>query len=373
MKSPRTKLVVVVNDFLVGGAQRLIVELLLRFDRRRFDIVLVTLMQFEERETMYHLLPADTPVRRLDFKGFTDVASWIAFGKLLKKEQSRVVLSHLFFSNTVVRLLNIFLEYRTITVEHNTYTGNTRLQIWCDRLLSRFSCKIVAVSRAVMEFASCQQHIPLGKFVVIKNGVDVQTLAQNVAVVDTLNLKRELQLAPDDKFIVSVGRLTGQKNPLLLIEGFARFTRTRPGYHLIVLGDGALRREMETRVKTLGISNQVRFLGNVPDVLRYYAAAEFLISTSHIEGLSMAHLEALACGLPLLATRTAGSEELIEEGKNGSFITGSTSEAVADGLTRICRANIKELREHAHEVAKRYDIRTTVEQYEKLASSVAEA
>jgi len=111
----------------------------------------------------------------------------------------------------------------------------------------------------------------------------------------------------------------------------------------------------------------------VPDVLRYYAAAEFLISTSHIEGLSMAHLEALACRVPLLATRTAGSEELIEESKNGFFINEGTPEAVAEGLTRMRRANIKELREHAREVAKRYDIRITVDQYEKLASSVAEA
>lgn len=370
MESTRPKLVIVINDFLVGGAQRLIVELLLRFDKARFDIVLVTLMQFEEKETMYRLLPKDTQIRRLDFKGFADVSSWIALGKLLKAEQPDVVLSHLFFSNTVVRLLNMFLEYRTITVEHNTYTGNTWLQIWCDRLLSRFSRKIVAVSRAVMEFASHQQHVPLGKFIVIRNGIDVQALAQAAAAVDAPSLKRELQLAQDDTFIISVGRLTAQKNPLLLVEGFARFAQTQPNLHLVFLGDGALRAEMEMRGKALGIWKQIRFVGNVPDVSPYYAAAEFLVSTSYIEGLSMAHLEALACRLPILATRTAGSEELIEEGKSGFFITEGTPKAVAEGLTRMCRANTKEMGEHAHKVAERFDIRNTVKEYEDLLADI---
>src|SRR3989344_2134938 len=368
----KIKLVIVINDFLIGGAQRLIVELLLYINRDRFDVTLVTLAKFEKRETMYHLLPSGIPVCKLGFKGFRDIRNWIALGKLLKKERPDVVLSHLFFSNTVVRLLNIFIKFRTITVEHNTYVATKWWQIWSACLLSHLSYKIVAVSPTVMEFASHQQHVSLEKFVVIKNGIDVQTLARKAGVVDKFDVKRELQVLPEDKIIISVGRLTGQKDPLLLIDGFARFVRSCPNYHLVIMGDGTLRSDMEKQVEARGVSAKVHFLGNVSNVVRYYAAADFLISTSLIEGLSMAHLEALACKLPLLTTRTAGSEELVKEDENGFFITESTPEAVEKGLRRMDGALMKTMRENAYKVAERYDVRRTVSEYEKLLTDIAD-
>ena len=129
---------------------------------------------------------------------------------------------------------------------------------------------------------------------------------------------------------------------------------------------------MEKQVEARGVSAKVHFLGNVSNVVRYYAAADFLISTSLIEGLSMAHLEALACKLPLLTTRTAGSEELVKEDENGFFITESTPEAVEKGLRRMDGALMKTMRENAYKVAERYDVRRTVSEYEKLLTDIAD-
>ena len=366
----KIKLVIVINDFLVGGAQRLIIELLRYLDRSRFDVVLVTLMQFEGKETMYHLLPKDIQIRKLNFRGFADIKSWTTLWKLLRKERPDVVLSHLFFSNTVARILNIFTKYKTITVEHNTYEGNKKWQVWSDHILSRFSQKIVAVSTQVMEFAYKQQRISREKFVVIKNGIDVEAVAEKASSTNALEVRGELGVEPATKLIIMVGRLTGQKEPILLIDGFAGFAHSHSNYHLAILGDGALRIDMEKRVKDLDIGNQVHFLGNVSDIHRYYGVAEFLVSTSRIEGLSMAHLEALSCGVPILATHTAGSEELIEEGKNGLFISNRTPQAIEDGFVRMIERDMLALHQGARETAKNYDIWNTVSQYEKLISSV---
>jgi glycosyltransferase involved in cell wall biosynthesis len=370
MQNKKKKIVIVINDFLVGGAQRLIVELLRRLDRNSFNIVLVTLIQFEGRDTMYALIPQDIPVRKLDFKGFKDIKSWVALRKFLKDEDPDVVLSHLFFSNTAVRLLNIFAKYRTVTVEHNTYIGNKRWQIWVDRILSRYSKKIVAVSHRVMEYASLQQGVSRDKFVVIPNGIDVELIKGKVASVDVSQVRKELGVTDGKKIIIVVGRLTGQKEPMLLVGGFARFAQKYLEYHLVILGDGALREGMEERADLLGVGRRIHFLGNVSDIHRYYAVADFLLSTSRIEGLSMAHLEAFACGVPILATHTAGSEELIEDGKNGVYITEWTEKAVENGLIVMYGSDIESMCHVASTTAKCYDIESLVSEYEKLLLTI---
>lgn len=357
---------IVINDFLVGGAQRMMAELCSRIDRERFDIELVTLCQFKEQSTMYHLVPNDVPVHKLNFRGFWDMAQWLALWRLLHIKNPDVVLSNLFFSNTVTRIIGLVRSYRVIVVEHNTYIAKTYLQILFDRILALRTAAIVAVSQNVLDFTVRQEDISATKFVRIENGVAIEEIAKIVSSTDRNLVRKELGIAADAPVIISVGRLVTQKNPELLVSGFAHFARTHPLHHLVLLGDGPLRLKIQTLIREKGIASRVHILGSRADVYRYYAISEFFVSTSSIEGLSMAHIEALASGVPLLATRTAGSEEVIREGVNGFFIEKADTESVADRMETMAQMDVGKIKEGARESARQYDISVTVKKYESL-------
>ena len=358
----------VVNDFLVGGVQRLHVDLLGRIDRARFDVSLVTLFDFPERDTFYELLPHDVSVHRLSFRGAWDVRGWLSFVRTIRALRPHVVISNLFLSNLVSRALKPLFGYACIAVEHNTYIHKTSLEIFLDRLLARLTFSIVAVSETVKTFTARQEHIPLPKFTVVNDGVDTR------AVRERLESHRarpaDLGLPEGRRFIISVARLLPQKNHALLIDGFARFAASHPEYDLLILGEGTLMPKLVRQAAELGIGDRVHLLGSKKDVVPYYAVSDLFVSTSRIEGFGIAHVEALACGLPILSTKTAGPDEMIEEGENGFFIEESTPQAVASGMEKVA-GHLAKLAPNAAPTASRYDIERTVRAYESLIERAA--
>lgn len=360
---------IVINDFLIGGAQKIVIELLKHLDRSRFTPVLLTCFQFSENanEYLYADIPNDVRSYHLRFGGFRDVGSWIALIKVLRMEKPRVVLSNLFFSNTILRVLKPFFRYNIITVEHNTYTEKTWLQQRVDALLARITSRIVAVSKTVAEFTAMQEGIPRDAFVVIHNGIDFSAL-EHVAE-SGQSVKVELGLSEADKIIINVARVVPQKNHALLLDGFAIFSKTHPEYHLVIVGGGSHLEKMKRYAECQGIRD-VHFLGYRDDVPRLLKGADFFVSTSRIEGFGIAHAEALACGIPVLTTKTAGPDEMIHDGVNGFFITEHTTQAVVDGLERMVKSDRASMSRAASLSAKEFSVEKMIHEYESLLSTV---
>ena len=361
----RIKVVFGVNDFLTGGMQRQLAEQMRFYDRERFSFALITLFDFPGKPTMYNELPPDLEVHRLNFSGVVDIASWWRSYRLLMRLQPDVVVSSLFFANMVFRLLKPFVGYAAIAREHNTYTDKPLWQRIVDRVLAPLSYRIVAVSGTVASFTAAQEGITQERFMVIHNGVDSARVTQSLA---TLPGKPELQeetgLAGASPLILNVSRLISQKQHELLIEGFALYARARPRARLAIVGEGPRMEKLVALAARCSVADAVVFFGHHDDVLKFYKMADIFVSTSAIEGLSNAYLEALAAGLPLVATKTAGTDELIEEGKNGFYIEPRTPEAVCSALEKI--GDGVGYRDQVLATARRFDIRTTVKSYEAL-------
>ncbi len=355
----------VINDFSGAGAQKLIANVLTHIDRRRFRPTLITLFQPKDGATMYHLIPSDIHIIKLSFRGGWDVGSWWQLYRTLFRIRPDVVVSQLFFSNTASRILKPFLGYAVITAEQNTYTNKSRFHQRIDRILAKITYAIVAVSTTVKTFTAAQERIPESKFRVVYNGTDTAGIDAIVRVVDVNQLKKELGLE-GSRIMVNVARLSEQKNHLLLLRGFALLAPHHKDLHLIILGEGEKKEAIENEAHTLGIHNQVHLLGYKSDVYRYYAISDFFVSTSTIEGLSLAYIEALAAGLPILSTKTSGTDEMIEEGVNGFFIHEHTPAAVSEGLARMLAIKPTTMREGARKSALRFDIGTTTRGYEDL-------
>lgn len=339
------------------------------FDKEKFELHLVTLFQDESRESLYYLLPKDIEAHALRFKSFRDLWAWADLIKVIYKIKPDVVLSSLFFSNTVFRVLKILFGYRVITIEQNTYTDKTKVKILVDKMLSYITYRIVAVSKAVADFTAKQGKISRSKFLVIFNCINLEEINTFKKQYDKVSLRKELGFRVDDRVVINVARLVKQKNHDLLIHSFHEFCKKKNNYKLLILGGGSLEGELNQLIKDLGVEDRVFMMGLRRDVYKYYILSDFFISTSHIEGLSVAYLEAMAFGLPLLVTKTGGTDDIIVEGRNGYFIEEETVEDVVSGLIKMSNVDLQRMGSEASEVAKNYSIQENVRRYEELFSS----
>jgi glycosyltransferase involved in cell wall biosynthesis len=154
-------------------------------------------------------------------------------------------------------------------------------------------------------------------------------------------LRNRLKVEPSTTVLGTVGRIDYQKNPILLLEAFALFLARHANSVLVYIGDGALRAKVEEYAKKLGVSNSVRFLGICPqrELARILPGVDVFALTSRYEGMPIALLEALACGVPAVSTDVGEARRVVSD-LSGRLLSDSSPAAVASALDEVFRANI---------------------------------
>lgn len=144
-----------------------------------------------------------------------------------------------------------------------------------------------------------------------------------------LKTKKNLRM---ENTIVSVGRLTEQKNFDLLIDSFYELNKKLPNYNLIIYGDGNLRKKLELKINTLGLKNKVELPGVISDVEDKISNSSLFVMTSNYEGMPNALIEAMCLGLPVISSDCpcGGPRMLINNGENGYlFEVGNKEELIS--------------------------------------------
>lgn len=132
--------------------------------------------------------------------------------------------------------------------------------------------------------------------------------------------------------IIGVGRLVEQKNFALLVDAFARLRRTHDA-RLAILGDGPLREELESQIHHLGLTEDVDVAGWDTNPYRHVARSQLFVLSSRFEGLPGVLIEALACGVPVVATDCpSGPREILQDGKYGALVPMDEPEALAEAM-----------------------------------------
>jgi len=369
MPKEKIKLVIATNDFIIGGVQHLIIDTLAHLDRNRFEIYLITLIQFPEtRATFYDRVPADVKVIKHHFKRFTDVREWFRLARTLREIKPNVVDTSLFFSNTIFTMLKPFFGYAVITGEHNSGDAKPLLMRLVSRALAPLKFTIVADSQMVASFVSETEHIPLRRFSVIYNGVDLQGIEQYRREHEGGRdaVRAELGILPGEFVFLNVSRMVKQKCQELAVEGFQLFNQKHPGARLLLVGDGPRMGAVKEKVQACGLESQVILAGESTDVHRFYAIADAFLLTSCREGFCIAGMEALAFGLPLVSTRVGGVAEYLRDGENGYFISAFTPEAVSEAMEKIVSTDLVRMSANASESAKPYTSERAAAAYEQL-------
>ena len=191
-----------------------------------------------------------------------------------------------------------------------------------ERLLAYRYDRIVTVSDSIQAYVRRDIGLSASRMTTIRNGVPCTAI-------------RRTYSTPAVATFITVGRLAEVKNHAMMLRAFAITVRAQPGARLRIIGDGPERQRLETQARELGIGERVEFLGFRSDVPRLLAEADVLLMSSRYEGVSIAILEAMCAGLPVIATRVGGVPETVQDGVTGLLVADNNSEAMAQAMQEL--------------------------------------
>jgi glycosyltransferase involved in cell wall biosynthesis len=251
---------------------------------------------------------------------------------LCRREQVAIVHAHDYYSNLIGVAAARLAGARSLVSRGDLAHWLRPMQRRALGIACRGAHRVVANARAVAAIRDDGLDVPAKTLVVVNNGVDVEAF------------DREAELEPDPAVdalaptrqrpaIVCVANMNDPaKGHADLIEALATM-RTSPA--LLLIGDGALRGQLEARASALGLSDRVHFLGRRLDVPRLLRRADVACLPSHAEGLPNSVLEAMLAGLPVVVTAVGGCPEFIDHGSNGLLFQPGNVAALAGALDRV--------------------------------------
>ncbi len=222
----------------------------------------------------------------------------------------------------------------------------------------RSADKVVAVSNYTKELSIKNFTVPIE---VIPNGVEIER---------GFHVKSQ-----KNEFIqiVFAGRFVEQKNPLLVIKVLSEIKDLH--WQCKMLGDGALKIEMQELINKLDLTDRISFSGWITpeQVQGILARSDILFMPSRSEGLPVVGTQALASGLAIVAGKVGGFTDLVEQGKNGFLFDPEDTKGMVNALRRYCtdRDFLQRNKKYSFEIAKRFDINKIVDKYESVLQQVA--
>ena len=357
-------------SFTIGGAERLAVNLCLHLSRERYQPVCIALREPQNTHYERVLQDAGVPMHFLyKTEGKADWGVYRRLDALFRQYRPAIVHTHLLGLNYAYPLM---LKYRTPVRVHTFHSLaqreiGVRVGKWVRTLAFRYRLgRVIPVAIADEVARTIEQVYGYKNPPIIPNGIPVDEYAPNPE--KRARFRATHGVEPDALVIVHVGRFVELKNHALLLRAFAQLRSEQPLY-LWLVGDGELRGAMEQLARELGVAARVRFWGVRSDVADILNAADVFTLPSKYEGNPMSVMEAMAAGLPVVATAVGGIPELVTDGQSGLLMPPNNETQLVQALQTVIE-NPALRQQMAHEAATqartRFDIRATVRAYEAL-------
>jgi glycosyltransferase involved in cell wall biosynthesis len=330
MNVMRRKVLHVIDSLDLGGAQTLLLDLVRHYDRSRLEIHVacmhgrgVFLEAFEAEGVPVHSLsPSKWPPLYL-----------VRFPKLLATIDPDILHFHLFGSNLIAKPLAALLSWRALIChDHCNDAGRSNpALLFADTLSNRLSSRVIAVSETIRSFLLERECLDPDRVITLGNSVDISLFKE--ATPEERDQARALFGIPLDAFVIGgVGRLVPQKNFDLFLEVAALVAASRPEALFVIAGTGPREADLKAKAVRLGLSDRVRFLGHVENRAGLYHALDVLVMASDFEGTPMVLLEAMASGLPIIASAVDGIAEVCSDGEDALLVSPGRVHEFASAL-----------------------------------------
>lgn len=215
------------------------------------------------------------------------------------------------------------------------YFGKTKTQLFLqlERWCARISTRLITISPLLREELVNRYNIgSYEKFEIVPLGLDLNKFA---SVDDSQNIREQYRLPSSAKLIGIVGRLVDIKNHRLFLDAAVEILKHRQDVHFVIVGDGELRSQLEQQVINYHIQPYVSFIGWVENLAPLLHELSALALTSNNEGTPVSIIEAMAAGVPVIATAVGGVPDVLEYGRLGTLIPPQNAQLFAEGVIRV--------------------------------------
>lgn len=326
MFARRDLIIEVIYAPLVGGSETLALTLCKQWKSEGIAARICCLHEREGALTV-RFEEAGIPYDLLDLGAKPLLVRWASITGYLARQRPRAIHVH-----HLAMLINVLVPayltgcWRVVYTEHSSsLIARTAWMKVAARVGSRLVSKVTCVSNKLVQFFRQELNVPSRKLVTVYNGVDTERFRPR---------DRDAR-APGPLRIGAVGRLVDEKNYPMLLRAVALLRARGLRLEVYIVGDGPLGPELREMSSGLGIDDVVQFAGRRADIPQILRTFDIYVLSSKSEGLPIAVLEAMATGLPVVATAIDALPEVITHEANGLLVPAGDSAALADALHRL--------------------------------------
>ena len=319
-----------------GGAETVFVQLADCMREQGFDSVVV----IRGKGWVHDALVARglSPII-LDAKGSFNFAYLQALAAVVKQHNVSLIHSHLLGSNVYAAMVGLLARCPVVATYHGMVDVNPNERF---RRIKRLAMRAginryVVVSQSLQKNILEQRLLNPTKTKVIYNGIDVARYHRS----DSTAIREQLQLPANATLIGSLGNIRPAKAYDLLVAAAAEVVKQNPNAHFVIAGDPkkSLMAELQTQIAELGLERHIHFLGFCDDSAAFLAQLDVFVLCSRSEGFSISTIEAMAAGLPVIASRCGGPEEIINHQHDGWLVENDNAAALAEGISHLLANN----------------------------------
>lgn len=352
-----------------GGAETVFLQTATRLDPARFQPTAVIggagwlAKQLQESGLPPCIVPA---------KGSLNARYLSMLLRLARQHRSDVIVAHLYGSSVYGSLVGTLLSIPVVSVLHgqSDVPDAERFSSLKAAIIRKASRKVIFVSERLQDQLRPRLRLTAAQCAVIPNGIDTTVFRP----VRDRSIRAELGVSDDTPLIGAIGNIRPPKAYDVLLRAARMLIDRSHHFRLVIAGDcaNALGGQLEQLKRDLGIERHVTFLGLRADVPRLLSNLDVFALSSHTEGFSIACIEAMACGVPVVATRSGGPEQILEGGA-GLLVPTSDPESLALAIERIISSKelVATLTARAMvRVHGQYSLATMLSRYEALLERV---
>lgn len=255
--------------------------------------------------------------------------------RVVAQRSPDIIQTHMIKSHFLIKLAGLGKRYPWVAYHHGYTTTDLKMQAY--NQLNRWSLpsakRVITVCGAFAEQLS-QKGVRAERITVCHNSV---TAPRHVTSEEERALKDGLGIAGDEQIVLAVGRLSREKGHLDLMDALAVLLETNPelDFKLVIVGEGPERELLERAAGEAALDTRVLFIGQVEDIAPFYAIADVLALPSHSEGSPNVLLEAMAAGVPVVATRVGGVPEIAVAEESALLVPAHNPQLLARALHRV--------------------------------------
>lgn len=315
----KKKLTIILDAFTMGGAEHMVYELAKNVDTNRFDVCVLCYMK-PTNSLLEKQAITSFPVIYLDQSGHVTPGMIVRVIRALQKTKPDVVHAHLGGAAFGAIWSLLFRKSLVITVHTKPEKAFTRKIEALVRIALRTGrTKLIAVSKENETMVKDYYGLDNQKCACVNNGIDLERFYRKEHEAFTL---------------INVARQDDNKNQAALIRCFARLHERFPNTRLLLLGDGMNHAALKQQAAVLGVADAAVFTGNVSNTEDYYAVSDLYVQSSFREAMPLSVLEAMAAGLPVVATNVGGLPDVVQE--NGILVPVGDDDALYGAMEQIC-------------------------------------